>query len=62
MNKDFYIWKVRHYVGVNSGYISKVYYTEERFRSWQKYVDNIDSLIRQALMQSRQTMGGSGIG
>lgn len=60
MNKDFYIWKVRHYLGVGSGYVSKVYYTEERNRSWQKYTESIDNIIRKALMQSKYTMAGAG--
>lgn len=60
MDKYFYIWKVRHYLGVGSGYISKVYYAEERNRSWQKYTESIDNIIRKALMQSKYTMAGAG--
>lgn len=60
MDKDFYIWKVRHYLGVGSGYVSKVYYTEERNRSWQKHTESIDAIIRKALMQSKYTMAGAG--
>lgn len=60
MDKNFYIWKVRHYLGVGSGYVSKVYYSEQRNRSWQKYTESIDNIIRKAMMQSKMTMAGAG--
>jgi len=56
-DKVFYIWKVRHYLGVNSGYITKVYFVEERNRAWQQYTDSIDQVIRAALGQAKQLMG-----
>jgi len=56
-NKVFYIWKVRHYIGVNSGYVTKVYFIEERNRAWQQYTDSIDQVVRAALGQAKQLMG-----
>ena len=54
MEKYFYVWKVRHYMGVNSGYISKVYFIEERDRSWQQYTESVDDIIRNAIQQFSQ--------
>ena len=56
-DKVFYIWKVRHYIGVNSGYVTKIYFVEERNRAWQQYTDSIDQVIRAALGQAKQLMG-----
>lgn len=52
--KLFYAWKTRHYVGVKSGYTTKVYFTETRNREWQKQTTDIDGIIRAALLQARQ--------
>ena len=57
VDKKFYIWKTRHYLGVKSGYITKLYFIEERNRAWQQYTENIDSIIRAALGQAKQLMG-----
>lgn len=41
--KKYFIWKTRHYYGINSGYITKVYFTQSRSKAWR--------------MVSRDTMG-----
>ncbi len=57
IDKMFYIWKVRHYLGVRSGFITKIYFIEERNRAWQQYTESIDQVIRAALGQAKQLMG-----
>lgn len=57
IDKQFYIWKVRHYLGVNSGLITKIYFCEERNRAWQQYTENIDAVIKAALGQAKKLMG-----
>lgn len=52
-NKEYYIWKVRHYLGIGSGYLTKVYFAEERNRSWSVYTRSVDQIIRKALAQSK---------
>ena len=54
---EFYIWKTRHYMGVGSGYVSKVYFIEERNRSWMAHTESIDDIIKKAIAQQRQTLG-----
>lgn len=58
-DKNYYIWKIRHYIGAQSGFITKVYYTETRHRGWQRYVSSISTLIQQALQQAYSTMGAN---
>jgi len=57
IEKRFYIWKIRHYFGATSGYITKVYFTETRHRGWQRHVSSISTLITQALQQFKQVRG-----
>lgn len=58
INEFFYIWKVRHYYGPKSGYLSKVYFMKTRSRAWRNESrDSIGSIIRQAMRSSQEHFG-----
>ncbi len=52
--KFFYIWKVRHYFGAGSGYLTKLYYTESRSRAWKTQSKDILGTIREATQRIRR--------
>lgn len=58
VNQFFYIWKVRHYLGPKSGYLTKVYFMKSRSRSWRKHTgDTISDIIRQAMRSAQEQFG-----
>jgi hypothetical protein len=54
IDKSFFIWKVRHYLGPNAGYITKVYWTQSRSRAWRLHTRDIAGIMSQAQRISRE--------
>jgi hypothetical protein len=46
--KPLYIWKVRHYMGANAGWLTKVYFSETRNRAYRAYSKDYIGTIREA--------------
>lgn len=45
--KKYFIWKTRHYYGISSGYITKVYFTQSRAKAWRMVDRGIMGTLKQ---------------
>lgn len=54
VNKRYFIWKVRHYYGPQSGFVTKAYFTQARSRAWRLVTRDVAGMLRQAQRVARE--------
>lgn len=51
-----YIWKLRHYIGANAGWTTKLYFSKTRGRSYRAGTRDIQGIISAATRQAQEVM------